>query len=270
MTVTLTPDEVLATIPGWEDASCIELSGGLTNRTWRVSNGDRSGVLKIDQESRGAPFNTRCGEANVQNSAAKAGLAPPVILAGDGFILSQYIDGVVWSRNCLDKEGNLEMVAAALKRLHSLPLTGRSFDASVAAKRYVEKSTGLETAVVQHCTEIVSSMRLPQNLCCCHNDLVAENVITTPDLMFLDWEYACDNDPFFDLATIVEHHELSDTQAFTLLNAYFGGDGERWRGNLEKQRLLYLALLCLWTAARPDSDPAVLRKIVARLTTSCS
>jgi thiamine kinase-like enzyme len=270
VTVTLTPDEVLAAIPGWENATWTELTGGLTNSTWRVNNGDRSGVLKIDQESRRAPFNTRCDEAYVQNSAARAGLAPSVVLASDGFILCEYVEGTVWGRDCLEKKGNLEILAAALKRLHALPLTGRSFDASVAAKRYVEKVTGLESTIVKLCTEIISSMRLPQNLCCCHNDLVAENVITTPDLKFLDWEYACDNDPFFDLATIVEHHDLNDAQASALLNAYFDGDGERWRGNLEKQRQLYLALLCLWMAARPDSDPVLLQQIVARLPTSYS
>jgi thiamine kinase-like enzyme len=203
-------------------------------------------------------------------SAAKVGLAPQVVLANDGYILSEYADGTVWSSDCLDTEGNLEMLAAALKRLHALPLTGRSFDASVAAKRYVEKSTGLQATVLKQCSELIFSMRLPQNLCCCHNDLVAENLITTPDLMFLDWEYACDNDPFFDLATIVEHHDLNDAQASTLLNAYFDGDGERWRGNLEKQRQLYLALLCLWMAARPDCDADLLQRIVARLPTSYS
>jgi thiamine kinase-like enzyme len=154
--------------------------------------------------------------------------------------------------------------------VHSLPLTGRSFDATVAAKRYVAEITGLESAVVEHCTSTISKMRSPHNLCCCHNDLVAENLITTPELMFLDWEYACDNDPLFDLATIIEHHELSDSQAELLLNAYFGGDGLRWRKSLERNRKLYLSLLCLWMASRPDGDATALENVVERLSTSCS
>jgi thiamine kinase-like enzyme len=86
--------------------------------------------------------------------------------------------------------------------------------------------------------------------------------------MFLDWEYACDNDPFFDLATIVEHHELDDAQSLRLLNAYFDGDGERWSDNLKMQRKLYLALLCLWMGSRPNSDTQPIRKVVDRLSTS--
>lgn len=270
MTVSLSPEEALAEIAGWEDATCTELSGGLTNRTWHVTAGDKSGVLKIDDGPRAAPFNTRCEEASTQNMAARAGLAPQIILANDGHYFTEYVEGVVWARSCLEEDGNLELIATALKRLHALPLTGRSFDAGVAAKRYVEYTVGLDADVVQKCTEIIGRMRLPQNLCCCHNDLVAENLITTPDLMFLDWEYACDNDPFFDLATVVEHHELTDTQVTRLLDAYLGGDGRRWREHLEKQRKLYLALLCLWMGSRPDSESAELQKVATRLTTSYS
>ena len=270
MTVTLSPEEVLAKIPGWDDASCTELSGGLTNRAWQVTTGDKTGVLKIDDGPREVPFNTRCAEANAQNMAARAGLAPHIILAEDGLYFTEYVEGVVWRRSCLEEEGNLKLLATALQRLHALPLTGRSYDAGIAAKRYVERIAGLDADVVQKCTEIIARMRLPQNLCCCHNDLVAENLITTPELMFLDWEYACDNDPFFDLATVAEHHELSDIQVTKLLDAYLGGDGQHWREHLEKQRKLYLALLCLWMGSRPDSDPAELQKVAMRLTTSYS
>jgi thiamine kinase-like enzyme len=270
VTVTLSPEDVLAQIPGWEGASYTELKGGLTNRTWRVIQGERSAVLKIDETPRELPFNTRCEEAYVQNSAAKAGLAAKVIIANDGLYLSEYVDGTVWGRNCFDNEGNLELLAAALKRVHSLPLTGRSFDATVAAKRYVERIENLDPGVIEQCTAIIDTMRLPQNLCCCHNDLVVDNLIMTPELKFLDWEYACDNDPFFDLATIVEHHELSESKIKTPLNAYFDGDGLRWRKNLEKHRKLYLALLCLWMASRLDSDTTSLEDVVERLATSCS
>jgi len=268
--VTASPDEILAEIPGWEGAVCTRLTGGLTNNTWRVVQGGRAGVLKIDEGVRELPFNTRCDEAYVQNAAAKAGIAPNVILAGDGMYFAEYVEGTVWERNRFDEASNLELLATALKCVHSLPLTGRSFDATVAAKRYVAEITGLESDVVEHCTSTIFSMRSPHNLCCCHNDLVAENLITTPELMFLDWEYACDNDPLFDLATIVEHHELSDSQAELLLNAYFDGDGLRWRKSLERNRKLYLSLLCLWMASRPDGDAIALENVVERLSTSCS
>ena len=70
-----------------------------------------------------------------------------------------------------------------------------------------------------------------------------------PDIRFLDWEYACDNDPLFDLATVVAHHGLNDRQAGVLLDAYFDGNGGRWRNALTSQMRLYDALNGLWAAA---------------------
>jgi hypothetical protein len=42
--MSMTPDEVLAQMPGWEDAQLTELSGGLTNQTWRVTAEHKTGV----------------------------------------------------------------------------------------------------------------------------------------------------------------------------------------------------------------------------------
>jgi thiamine kinase-like enzyme len=268
--VTRSPDEILAKIPGWEGARYARLAGGLTNNSWRVVQGELSGVLKIDEAARELPFNTRHSEALVQNTAASAGLAPKVILANDEMYFTEYVEGTVWGRDCFEKESNLKLLAAVLKRVHSLPLTGRSFAANVAAKRYVEETSDPDSNVVEQCMTIITSMRLPQKLCCCHNDLVVENLVTTPDLMFLDWEYACDNDPFFDLATIVEHHELGEPQVEVLLNAYFEGDTRYWETNLQEQRRCYLALLYLWMASRAAIDSVELECVAERIATSGS
>ena len=90
----------------------------------------------------------------------------------------------------------------------------------------------------------------PLNLCFCHNDLVVGNIINTPETRFLDWEYACDNDPFFDLATVVAHHDLGEVQREKLLDAYFDGNGARWHEQLTRQAEVYEALLYLWQESR--------------------
>lgn len=263
-------NNILARFPDWAGARMDRLCGGFTNTTYRLTKNGRSAVLKLDAFARDETLNTRHAEAQIQNTAAKAGLAPAVIYADEHLYLGEYVEGMALTPSGLSKKGILERVAHALRKLHALPLTGRSFDARVAANRYVEKINGLEPAVIDQCKRIIEAMRLPQNLCVCHNDLVAENMIATPELVFIDWEYACDNDPFFDLATVVEHHQLSDAEADLLLDVYFAGDGQRWRENLEKQRKLYLALLCLWLASRSGSDQSDIQNVVERLATSCS
>jgi len=264
------PDEVLAGISDWAGARWEALSGGLTNTSYGVFKGDRTGVLKLDDGPREEPFNTRAAEAEIQSAAASVGLAAPVILAEVGVYFTEFVEGSIWARSNLTEDSEFDRLAAALKQLHALPLTGRLFDAHAAARSYVEKIDGLDPAVVAHCIAVISNVRTPPNLCCCHNDLVAENLISGSSLVLIDWEYACENDPLFDLATVVEDHQLSDAQLVRLLDAYFDGEGRQWRRALEEQRKLYRALLCLWMASRPDSDAASLQTVVERLTTSCS
>ena len=267
----LIPESIVDALPEWAGSDVTELSGGLTNRTFRLDKGGISAVLKIDAAPRTEPFNTRAGEAIVQNAAAAAGLAPRVLYSDECTYLTEYVDGTVWQPSCLDKPGNLELLAAILKKLHALPLSGRAFDAKVAANRYVQGLRNSDADVVRLCNEVIASLRRPQNLCCCHNDLVAENVLAADRVLLIDWEYACDNDPFFDLATIVEHHELKESQVSVLLQAYFGdSDISRWRQHLAWQQKLYLALLWLWMAQRGDTNRGELERVAERLVTSCS
>ncbi len=263
--MTDTPQEALARIPGWEGARWSELSGGLTNRTWLVSMGERKAVLKVDSVPRVAPYNERLAEKRIQTSAAAAGLANKVLYADERSYLTDFVAGKVWAIEDFQSEANLEKLASLLRRLHSQPLSGRHFDAVDAAESYVAKIDVANSATAQRCTAIVQKLHAPHNLCCCHNDLVAGNIIATPELRLLDWEYACDNDPLFDLAIVVAHHDLSEDIAHLFLDLYFDGDGKRWREKLGQQKLLYNALVWLWYASRPEPDAETLLAFESRL-----
>ncbi len=248
--MTQTPDMVLKSLPDWADASFARITCGQTIGSWFVQAGDRKAVLKIDDAPRGAPFNTRYGESQIQSAAAKVGLANRVLFVTDTVLMSEYVEGDIWSLDCLEDNANIEQLAVALRKLHALPLTGRTFDASGAARDYARKIVDRDEQKISHCLQKVEAGPMPPNLCCCHNDLVVANILNTPETRFLDWEYACDNDPFFDLATIAAHHGLSEVQRSTLLDAYFDGDGARWRIQLQRQSDVYEALLYLWTESR--------------------
>lgn len=249
--MTQTPDSVLRDLPGWADASLSRLPCGQTNHSWLVEAADgRKAVLKIDDAPRNAPFNTRQTEAQIQTTAADRGLANRVLFVADTVMMTEYVEGAVWSLDCLKDNANIEQFAVALRGLHALPLTGRMFDAPGAAREYIRRISDPDQDKIRACLQKVEAGPLPPNLCCCHNDLVVANILNTPETRFLDWEYACDNDPFFDLATISAHHGLSQAQRSTLLDAYFDGDGARWHNQLARQSDVYEALLYLWEQSR--------------------
>ncbi len=267
---TISPEAILSGIQGWQGASVESLPGGLTNNTYKVSNGRNSAVLKVDTSARDVALNSRRTEAEIQAVAASAGLAASVIDYGESHILTAFLEGEVWQNKTLDGSAALEELAISLRKLHSLPLVGRVFDAEAAAKRYVQAATVLPGETELLCVDLIAQVGRPQAVACCHNDLVAQNLISTPQLMFLDWEYACDNDPLFDLATVVEHHDLNRDQESLILDAYFGGDGEQWRERVAIYRGAYLALLYLWLSSRRSDMEVALENVEGRLITRYS
>jgi thiamine kinase-like enzyme len=247
------PGRVLASIPGWGGASYHRLPGGLTNTTLLAEKDGRRAVLKIDPSPRKLPYNRRPDEARIQGRAAAVGRATGVLYVSDTVLLSEWLEGEVWTRDHFEEDESLARLGRALREIHGLPLTGRSFDAVAAARQYASRVDEADRDAARRHLAVVESAPAPMQLRCCHNDLVAENVISAPEIRFLDWEYACDNDPLFDVAVVIAHHGLSERQAGVLLDACFDGAGGSLRERLRDQVRLYNALNWLWaaSAARP-------------------
>ncbi len=256
MSSTISPAEALSRIPGWDGNATIrrELKGGLTNRSYLVERGDESFVLRLDAAHTSAFNLGRLGEIEILKQAAAAGLAPALVFADtdSGILLSRYIPGQAWDASDLDDDRKLEALAALLHRVHDLPASGIPFDPNGVAKRYVDNLKmhhGLY-ALALRCEEIIADIPMSEKIRCCHNDVVAANIIADPALKLLDWEYACDNDPMFDLASLIGFHNLEDDRQSVLLNAYAGGYDSVLNERLGTQIRLYDAIQWLWLANR--------------------
>lgn len=93
-----------------------------------------------------------------------------------------------------------------LARLHALPLSGYRFSPAAMIRHYRENvDLPSDIAAASHRYEDASA-RLEEDavLRLCHNDSVAKNWIRRDDggLRLIDFEFAGDNDPAFDLATL--------------------------------------------------------------------
>ncbi len=256
MSAALDPAEALCLVPGWDATDCLieELKGGLTNRVYKIGRGGEAYVLRLDDEKTQVFGLNRPRELGILRTASAAGLAPDIFYADAerGILLSRYIDGRVWTTGDLASRENIEALAEVLRRIHALPLSGERFDPLAVAGGYLGKLESRPElhAFGERCKAIVESAGEITFCCCCHNDVVAANVVATPDLVLLDWEYACDNDPMFDLASLIVYHELDAAAANVLLNAYAGGEASELRERLAVQIRVYGAILWLWLATR--------------------
>lgn len=244
--------EVLARIPGWEGARASVISRGSNNVAWLLRAGERRAVLKLSRSARQFPLNTRADEARVQARAAGAGLAPAVLYVDDDVLLEEYVAGPALTRKSLTAAGHLEQLGSALRRLHSLPPTGRPFPLMAAAQLYYARlPDAADRGRADRCLRTLSGVALPETPCCCHNDLVASNIVSASGLWLIDWEYAGDNDPMFDIATVVAHHRIGTAGRERLLAACFGGAATEYRERLQESCRAYSALAWLWRASRP-------------------
>jgi thiamine kinase-like enzyme len=243
-------------IPGWspEDVVIEELKGGLTNRTFMVVRGEETFVLRLNAAHTAAFNLDRSSEIAIIRSASAAGIAAETVFAdpASGILLSRFLPGQVWTPADFDDPANIEALCELLRRVHALPLSGVRFNAVAIARGYtanLESRPGLH-AFALRCADIVSKIPPVRVSRCCHNDVVAQNIIATPALKLLDWEYACDNDPLFDLASLIGFHNLDSAAAANLLEAYSGGADAELRDRLGEQIRLYDAIQWLWLANR--------------------
>jgi thiamine kinase len=253
--------DAIALVPGLDadNVSIMELKGGLTNRSFQVVLGDDTFVLRLDAKHTRLFNLDRVSELAILQAASDEGIAPELVHvdADHGILLCRYLPGSVWTVDHLEDHRNIDALCELLRRVHSLPLSGVVFDAVAVARRYaanLESRQGLH-AFALHCEEVIGRTHAPGTLACCHNDIIAQNIIATPQLKLLDWEYACDNNPLFDLASLVGYHNLDERRASALLDAYTGGTHAERRERLAEQVRVYDAIQWLWLANRHRLSP---------------
>jgi thiamine kinase len=273
----LSPDAALEKIPvlsglkwGWQ-----ELPGGLTNRNFKVDTSDASFVLRLDSKHTADLGLDRELELKIRENAHAAGLGAAIVHAEAGTLLSEFLPGSVWKAIDLKDRDKLEALATLLRKVHALPRAGKSFSSELVARQYaaaVTTESGLQVFAGQ-CQELLAAIPITETFCCCHNDIVAGNIIQHSGLKLLDWEYACDNDPMFDLASVIGFHDLDAKQVDSLFDAYAGGADPEMYERLQNQVRLFDIIQWLWFAARQCSSPdpgtaSRLNYLRSRITTS--
>lgn len=253
----MTPERALAAIGSLTAGARVveRLAGGPGSDSYLVERGADRWVLRIDNELPVVLGLDRSAEAVVlahiyKEDAAGECFGPRLefVDVGQGIQLTRYIPGRAWTAADLGDPGKQARLARLLRRLHAAPAAGKPFNLRDRIARYAESiGSAAASALAAEADEMLSRLEAPgMRHCLCHNDLVCANVIEGERLYLVDWEYAAVGDPFFDLATVVQHHELSDAAAAAFLRAYLGRVHDADTRRLDLYRELYARLLILW------------------------
>jgi len=245
--------QALVRVPGLAADSVINvLSDGPTNTSWLVKRGADLCVLRLDKPLAVELGLDRSAEYDISETAALAGMgAQPLFFDADnGISLRQYLPGRTWQATDLQQPDKLQLLASRLRDLHALPPVGKYYEPGQAARRYARQLGTIEAQVMaDQANLLLAELRFkPSRECLCHNDLVAANILECSNgLMLIDWEYAGLGDPWFDLALVIEHHQLDDDLQARFIQAYLKRQPrESESSRLQLWRNFYRVLLSLW------------------------
>jgi len=213
------------------------ISGGMTNRNYRVTTGAGDYVVRISVRETGELGIDRDNEHHNSVLAAQAGAGAPVVarVFEPEALVVGFLDGVTLTPSDFEDPRRVSQLAAALRRLHAAPPFARDFDMVHVQDRYhrivVENGYPLPAEYARY-AERARRMgdvltRTRARTVPCHNDLMPGNFIESAGpgsrIWIVDYEYSGNNDPCYDLGDAINELELDPVGAEQLVTEYHGG-----------------------------------------------
>jgi thiamine kinase-like enzyme len=209
-----------------------ELPGGLTNRNFRVSTTTGEYVVR-----------KFAGEANLlaidrdhehRNSVIAAeSVGAPVIAyrPADRILVVGFIEGWTFTDASFTEPGNIKRVARACRKLHGGKRFVNDFNMFDIQRQYLELCQNRGFKMPSDYLDFQPQIRQLRRALAvrdegtvpCNNDLLAGNFVDDGEWLWLiDYEYAGNNDPCFELGNIWSECHLGLDQLDELITCYYG------------------------------------------------
>ena len=241
---------------GIEDITAERL-GGLTNKNFLLGTPRGKFVLRIPGMGT-SEYISRRNEAHAARITSDIGVNAPLIFfdESDGVQLTSFIDRAQTMTGEQFKDlGSVRRAAQSLRKVHG---SGKKFLNRFELFQMIDDYLGIlsrkgaplpggyhdikhEAESVRHALTTRSLPSAP-----CHCDPLAENFLDTGQAVYvIDWEYAGNNDPMWDLGDLSVEAGFGPDQDAALLEAYF--DGRISAG--DRGRMVLYKAMCdlLWT-----------------------
>jgi len=175
----------------------------------------------------------RAFEYKVQVAAFHKGITSKVFHVDieNGIMISKFLEG---EHKMKLEKADLIRLAHTLKKVHSIKVEGKPV--TLELKEKSSKVVQAFQTIATHDTELVL----------CHNDLNPKNILFNKGTVkLIDWEFAGNNDLYFDLAALSIEFNLTVIDEAYMLASYFQREG--WeKEKLEAYKVIYKALCKQW------------------------
>ena len=208
-----------------------ELSGGLTNRNFRVDTAQGVFVARVSSNSSDLLAIDRTSEFRNSTIAGNGAVGAQVLdfLPGEGLLLISFIPGKTFGAD--DVAANLPRIATSLRNLHALDSFDHEFNMFNTQRNYqkivMDQGFRLPEGYVEFAPKVTEIKRafevLSEGLVPCNNDLLPGNFIDDGEKIWLiDYEYSGNNDACFEIGNVWAEAFLPLEALEELVSAYYG------------------------------------------------
>jgi thiamine kinase-like enzyme len=231
-----------------------ELSGGLTNRNYKVTTPDGTFVARICSNAEMLGID-RDNEHHNSVAAAAAGVGAPVVeyRPQDRLLVLGYLEGRTLRDEDVADPATIPRIARACRRLHGGQRFAGDFDMFEVQRRYYAVVRGRGFRLPPGYDDLMPRFEAARRALAirdegtvpCNNDLLAGNFIDDGDRIWLiDYEYSGNNDACFELGNIGSECGLSEDTLAALVTEYYGRE---LRNRIARARLFGLVAKYGWT-----------------------
>ena len=182
-------------------------------------------------------------------------IAPIYYDESTGIKITPYIEGAVEYKDTQDVN-KIEKVAKLLRRFHSLNLqSSESFNPYERYLQYKSHISSPSFDLSQYEPIMNKIARETYTPCLCHNDVVSGNLLFTKQQTYLiDYEYAANNDPLFDVISFLSENEIFDENLRERFYAvYFDEMNDSVKQRLIHWEIFQDVLWCTWAMMMEES-----------------
>lgn len=232
-----------------ENLTMYDMKKGLTNTNYLVETHGQRFVLRVPHPDHANIVN-RHHETLALHAIACTDIDVELIYYDEasGYKVTRFLeDAKTYSE--YNGQDNIERVAGLMRRFHQLNVTIKeAFDPIAHYHQYHKAITKpmFNTKPFHYLLDKVKE--IPYQSCLCHNDWVDGNILFTQKQTYLiDYEYAADNDPLFDVMSFLSENKIYDPkQRERFYAVYFDNITEEIRYHLTIWEGFHNLLWCTW------------------------
>ncbi len=242
-------------LPEWKglDVRITQLSGGITNKLYRIRSGKGDYTVRIYGDKTDL-FINRDYEIQAQTEMARIGVGAPLIkyMPDRGVTIVEFIgDATVLSNDHFLDQSLLPKIVAPIRKIHDSGITlDKLFNPLVEVKKMAAILSDLNVVYPEfdidgtlvRLDNLSRIINIPETeYTACHNDLLADNFIFINEdareryrspMYIIDWEYAGMAPKYYDIADMFQEILVPRENEAQIVKAYCGGQ--------EFDRTLYL------------------------------